>query len=280
VSLAGFGAAATPAALALAVGGGAGVTRDVGPAQLTGSISVLPLGVSLVGAVILAATLTTWQRVAGAAAAYGTGLVVLLFLPAGDLDIRVWPTLLGGVLWFAVVVGIRVAMWWVPPVRGVVTVLLGAAALATVVGAVTAIAGGARVLGTMVLAAPNLLCVAVTRGLGVPWRVRGPDLPLPTVDTGAWSPMATPGWPLAVVAAVVVVLVAVFAGWHGPWVTGLVFAAMALLGGASVELRAGPFDLDLGIGGDVLVAAGVGLAAGAVACLLVAAGRYWHRRLS
>lgn len=280
VSLAGFGAAATPATLALAVGGGAGVSQDVGPAQLTGSISVLPLGVSLVGAVILATTLTTWQRVAGAAIAYGTGLVVLLFLPAGELDIRVWPTLLGGVLWFAVVVAIRVAMWWLPRVRAVVTVFLGAAAVAIVVGALTAIAGGARVLGTMMLAAPNLLCVALTRGLGVPWEVHGPDLPLPTVDTGAWGPLAAPVWPLAVVAAVVVVLVALVSGWHAPWVTGLAFAAMALFGGAAVELRAGLFTIELGVGGDVLVAAGVGLAAGAVACLVAAAGRYWHRRLS
>lgn len=280
VSLAGFGAAATPAALALAVGGGVGIRRDVGPAQLDGSISVLPLGISLVGAVLLAVVLTTWRRVAGAAATYGAGLVVLLFLPAGELDVHGWTTLLGGVLWFAVVVGLRVAMWWEPRVRSVVVVLLGAAAVATVVGAVTAIAGGARVLGTMVLAGPNLLCVALTRGLGVPWSVRGPDLPLSTVDTGAWGPLAVPAWPLALVAAVVVVLVAVFAGWHAPWVTAVLFAALTLLGGAAVELRARFFTVSLGIAGDVLVAAGVGLASGAVACLLVAAGRYWHRRLS
>jgi hypothetical protein len=278
VSLAGFGAAATPAALALAVGGEVGVSQDVGPAQLTGSISVVPLGVSLVGAVVLAVALTTWQRVAGAAVAFGIGLVMLLFLPAGELAVRGWSTVLGGVVWFAVVVGLRVAMWWVPRVRAVITVLLGAAAVATVAGAVTAVAGGARVLGTMVLAAPNLLCVALTRGLGVPWEVLGPDLPLPTVDTGAWGPMAAPVWPLAAIAAVVVVLVAVVVGWHAPWVTAVGFAAMAGLGGAAVELRAGFFAIDIGVGGDVLVAAGVGLAAGAVASLIVGAGRYWHRR--
>jgi hypothetical protein len=53
---------------------------------------------------------------------------------------------------------------------------------------------------------------------------------------------------------------------------------MAGLGGAAVELRTGFFAIDIGVGGDVLVAAGVGLAAGAVASLIVGAGRYWHRR--
>jgi hypothetical protein len=140
------------------------------------------------------------------------------------------------------------------------------------------VAGGTRVLGTMVLAAPNLLCVALTRGLGVPWTVRGPDLPMPTVDTGGLGPLAAPMWPLAVLAAVVVVLVAVFAGWHTPWVTALCWGAMAWLGGADVELRAAFFGIELGVGGNVLAAAGVGLLAGLAACLLVEAVRYWHRQ--
>jgi hypothetical protein len=278
VALAGFGAAATPAAVALAVGGAAGVSQDLGPAELTGSISVLPLGVSLVGAVLLAATLTSWRRVAGAAAVFVGGLVVVPFLPAGQLSIRFWPTVLGGVLWLAVVLGVRVAMWWLPRVRPVVTVLLGAGGLAMVAGALAAVTGGARVLGTMVLAAPNLLCVALTRGLGVPWTVRAPDLPMRTVDTGGVGPLAAPLWPLAVIAAVVVVLVAVFAGWHTPWVTALCWGAMAWLGGADVELRTAFFGIELGVSGNVLVAAGTGLLAGVAACLLVQAVRYWHRQ--
>jgi len=277
-ALAGFGAAATPAAMALAVGGAAGISQDAGRAALTGSISVLPLGVSLVGAVLLAIVLTSWRRVAGAAAVFGAGLVVLPFLPAGQLSIRFWPTVLGGVLWLAVVLGVRVAMWWLPRVRPVVVVLLGAAGLATVVGALAAVAGGARVLGTMVLAAPNLLCVALTRGLRVPWTVHGPDLPMATVDTGGLGPLAAPTWPLTVIAAIVVVLVALFAGWHTPWVVALCWAAMAWLGGASVELRAAIFGIELGVGGNVLVAAGIGLLAGLAACLFVQAVRYWHRQ--
>jgi hypothetical protein len=282
VALAGFGAAATPAAVALAVGGGVDLTELAGPAAFGGSvsasISVVPLGVSLVGAVLLATALTTWYRVAGAAGVFLAGLHVLPFLPAGDLHVRFWPTLLGGALWLAVVLAVRVAMWWAPPVRRVVTVLLGVAGVTTVAGAAAALAGGARVLGTMMLAAPNLLCVALTRGVGVPWTARGPDVPVPTVDTGGLGPLDTPTWALTPLAAVVVVLVAVFAGRHTPWVTALCFAGMAALGGAEVELRAGFFGIELGVGGNVLAATGAGLLAGLAACLLVGGVRRWHRR--
>jgi hypothetical protein len=278
VALAGFGVAAAPAAVALAVGGSVGISGGRGAVELSGSISVFPLGVSLVGAVLLAAVLTSWHRVAGAAAVFLVGLVVLPFVPAGELSVRFWPTVSGGVVWLTVVLGVRVAMWWWRWVKGVVAVLLGAAALVTVVGGVAAVAGGARVLGTMVLAAPNLLCVGLTRGFGVPWTVAGPDLPIPTIDTGALGPMAVPVWPLAVVSAVVVVLVALFAGWHTPWVTTLLFGGMALVGGAVVRLRAGMFGIELGVSGDVLVAGGVGLLSGSAACLLVQGVRYWHRQ--
>jgi hypothetical protein len=275
-ALAGFGTATAPAAVALAVGGRAGIAQD----PVTGTISVLPLGISLVGAVLLTVVLTSWHRVAGATAVFVAGLVVLPLLPAGTLDIQYGPTLAGGLFWLVVVLGVRVAMWWVPAVRKVVLVLLGAAGVATVVGALASIAGGARVLGTMVLAAPNLLCVALTRGLGTAWTVHGPDLPMPTVDTGAVGPLAAPVWPLTVLAAVVVVLVAVFAGWHTPWVAAVCFGAMALLGGAHVDLRAVIFRIELGVGGNVLVAAGMGLLAGSAASLLVWSVRYWHRQRS
>jgi hypothetical protein len=277
-ALAGFGAAATPAAVALAVGGSAGISRDMGAAQVNGSISVLPLGVSLVGAVLLTALLTSWHRVAAAAAVFAAGLGVLPFLPAGQLDVQFWSTVLGGLFWLAVVLGIRVAMWWLPRVRRVVTVLLGAAGLALVVGAFASIAGGARVLGTMVLAAPDLLCVALTRGLGTPWTVHGPALPVATVDTGDLGPIAAPVWPLVVLAAAVVVLVAVAAGWHAPWVAALCFGGMAVLGGANVAFHAGFFDIELGVRGNVLVAAFAGLLAGSAAGLLVQGVRHWHRR--
>jgi hypothetical protein len=147
-----------------------------------------------------------------------------------------------------------------------------------VIGALAAIGGGAKVLGTMVLAAPNLLCVALTRGLGVPWTVRGPDLPMPTVDTGALGPMAAPLWPLTASAVIVSVLIAVFASWHTPWVTALCYAAMAWFGGANVEFRAAFFSIELGVRGNVLIAAGMGLLAGLGACLLVQGVRYWHRQ--
>jgi hypothetical protein len=273
-ALAGFGAASAPAAVALAVGGSAGIHQDV----LSGSISVLPLGVSLVGAVLLATTLTSLSRVAGAATVFLVGLVVLPFLPAGELDVRFEPTVFGGVVWLTLVLGVRVAMWWLPGVRKVVAVLLGAAGVASIVGAVASVSGGARMLGTMVLAAPNLLCVALTRGLGTPWTVVGPDLPLPSVEIGGLGPIAAPVWPLVTAAAVVVVLVAVFAGWHTPWVTALCFGGMAAVGGANVEFRAAMFAVELGVAGNVLVAAGTGLLAGLVACLLVQGVRYWHRQ--
>lgn len=279
-ALAGFGAGSAPAAVALAVGGAAGITQDLGPAAITGSITVLPLGVSLVGAVLLAVGLTSWHRVAGAAAVFVAGLVVLPSLPAGDLDVQFGPTFAGGLVWLVVVLGVRVVMWWFPRARKVVLVLLGAAGVATVAGAFASIAGGARMLGTMVLAAPNLLCVALTRGLGTPWTVRGPDLPMPTVDTGGLGPLGAPVWPLTVLAAVVVVLVAVFAGWHTPWVAAVAFGGMALFGGADVDLRAAFFRIELGVGGNVLVAAGTGLVAGSAACLCVWSVRYWHRQRS
>jgi hypothetical protein len=274
VSLLGLGAAATPAAVALAVGGSAGVSQDL----LTGSISVLPLGVSLLGAILFATVLTSWLRVAGAAGVFVAGLLALPFLPAGQLDVRFWPTVTGGVGWLVVIVGLRVATWWFPRVRRVLAVLMGAGGFAIVLGAVLSISGGARMLGTMVLAGPNLLCVALTRGLGVPWQVHGPDLPLPTIETGDFGPLALPVWPLVVLAAVLVGLVAVFAGWHTPWVTAVCFAVMAWFGGATLDIAAGPFRIELGVSGDVLVAAGVGLLAGSVACLLVEAARYWHRQ--
>ncbi|MCT2585452.1 hypothetical protein [Actinophytocola gossypii] len=278
VTTLGLGAAATPAAVALAVGGSVGVTEDLGPATLSGSVHVLPLGVSLVGAVLLAAVLTTWPRLAGASAVVVAGLVALPFLPAGDLDVLPWSTQLGGLAWLVVVVGTRVAMWWFPWVRRVVTVFLGAAALATLIGVVASVAGGARVLGTMVLAAPNLLCVALTRGLGVPWETRGPDLPLPTIDTGGLGPLAVPVWPLTAVAVVVLVLVAVFAGRHAPWVAAVCLAGMVVVGGAAVRLSAGFFAVELGVAGNALAAAAAGLGGGLVAWLLVQGVRYWHRR--
>jgi hypothetical protein len=274
VTLLGLGAAATPAAVALAVGGSAGLSQDL----VTGSVSVLPLGVSLLGALLFATALTSWPRVAGAAAVFVAGLCALPFLPAGQLDVRFWPTVGGGVGWLAVVVGLRVATWWFPRVRRVLVVIMGAGGFSIVLGAVLSISGGARMLGTMVLAGPNLLCVALTRGLGVPWQVQGPDLPLPTIETGDFGPLALPVWPLAVLAAVVIGLVAVFSRWHAPWVTALCFAAMAGFGGAALDVAAGPFRIELGVSGDVLVAAGAGLVAGLVACLLVAAAGYWHRQ--
>jgi hypothetical protein len=277
-ALAGFGAGSAPAAVALALGGKVGITQNAGPMAVSGSISVLPLGVSLVGAVLLTVKLTSWHRIAGAAAVHLAGLVVLPFLPAGELDIRFWPTILGGLVWLVVVVGVRVAMWRVPRVRSVVLVLLGAAGVASVVGALAAIGGGARVLGTMVLAAPNLLFVALTRGLGTPWTVHGPNLPLPTVETGGLGPIAAPLWPLVVVTAVVLVLIALFAGWHTPWVAGVCFGAMAVLGGAAVEFRAAVFGIELGVDGNVFVAGGMGVLGGLAACLLVQGVRYWHRQ--
>ncbi|MGC7098692.1 hypothetical protein ACPZ19_28815 [Amycolatopsis lurida] len=265
VTLLGLGGATTPAALALAVSGSA----DLGP----GTISLLPLGVSLIGAVLLAVALTTWERVASAAAVFVAGLVVLAVLP----DVRLVPTLLGGLTWLAVVLGVRVACWRWSWVRNVAVVLLSTAGVAMLAGAVLSFAGGTRMLGTMLLAAPNLLCVALTRGLGVPWELSGPPLPMAIVETGGFGPLDQPLWPLAVLAVVVTVLVAVFARWHAPWVMALCWAAMAWFGGARVELHR-LFRIELGITGDVLVAAGTGLAAGLVACLLVEGARHWHRQ--
>lgn len=252
VTLLGLGT--TPAALALAVGGSA----DLGPA----SISLLPLGISLIGAVLLTVGLTNWEQAASAAAVFVAGLLVLAFLP----EVRLLPTLVGGLIWLATSLGVRVASWRWPWVRNVALVLVSAAALATLAGAV--LAGGTRMLGTMLIAAPNLLCVALTRGLGVPWEMTGP---MPLVDTGGFGPLDQPLWPLAIVVAL---LVAVFARWHAPWVMALCCAAMAWLGGVRVEL----FRFELGITGDVLIAAAAGLAAGLVACLLVEGARHWHRQ--
>ncbi|MDI5975089.1 hypothetical protein [Amycolatopsis magusensis] len=268
VGLLGLGGTAAPAAVALAVGG----SVELGE-RVTGSISLLPLGVSLVGAVLLTIVLTNWQRVAGAVAVFAAGLIVLPFLPAGQFDVG--PPF-GAIPWLVAVVGVRVAMWRLPWVRRVALVLVGAAGAAMATGVVVSFTGGTKMLGTMLLAAPNLLAVALTRGFGVPWELAGPNLPLPTIETGGLGPLEQPLWPLAVLATAVVVLIAVFARWHAPWVTALCWAVMAWLGGAQLSLRAGPFPISLGLTGDVFIAAGVGLAAGSVACLLVAGARQWQ----
>jgi hypothetical protein len=281
VSLLGLGTGSTPAALALAVGGAVDVELGAFGVRVDGVVDLMPLGISLLGAVLLAAPLRTRRQAAGAAATFGAGLLVVAALPAGQLDVRFWATLLGGVLWLGVVLGIRVLTWVEPTVRTVVTGLLAATGAAMAVGTVAAAVGGIRVLGTILLGGPNLLFVALTRGLGAPWTTETTRLPLARVDAGHLQPLDAPLWPLTVLAVLVVAIAAARSRtvWVAVGTVGVAFGGMAWLAGVEVAVHAQArgrtvIDATVAVTGSGWLAAGVAAAVG----LFVAGARNWHRR--
>ncbi|MEU0533185.1 streptophobe family protein [Amycolatopsis tolypomycina] len=290
----------TAAAVALAVGGSveAGAVPAGGlPVVVRGSLDVVPLGVSLAGAVVLGALLLRrredgWLvRGAVAAVALPAGLAVIalaargtLSLPervttrgalSGGLDagfsVAVGPTVAGAAVGTLVVVGacrfpsvatgLRAARW---PAAGVAGLCL-AAAFAF---------GGAVAAGGVLLALPQLVCGAVVLGLGVPWTVT-PESALPVF----------PGGPLLGLSALVLLgaCVAVRSRRAGPplrraaglavrfgTATGAVLAVGTLLSQASADVTVRAFGLSLPVfaarlTANPLLALVAGLAGGAVA---------------
>ncbi|MQA11004.1 MAG: hypothetical protein GEU98_21100 [Pseudonocardiaceae bacterium] len=332
------------AALALAVGGSVSLDGAAGPAtrggdglpvQIGGDLGVMPLGVSVCGAVVFAGALLIPLRARPAppslAARAATALVTfhvcllvafLVWRPVGgtlSVAVDIPRTVLGGSVWTLIVLGLCALSHRVPvparlapardASRAVVGVLLITVCLGMLVGVIAGTFGGARVLGTMLLGAPNLVVIALTRGLGVPWSAhtetsglleklppgRMPDLfsAGANVDPGALRPLEARLWPLALVAGVLLVLCA----WRMPreggrpvaraaWLAGalaVTFAGITELAGISVHLSAGVagfdlFGLRLGISGNALLAAAYGAVGGFVASLLTGAARSWHCR--
>ncbi|WP_033263488.1 hypothetical protein [Amycolatopsis vancoresmycina] len=228
--------ALTAAVVTLAVGGPAEVAAVPAagfPVAVRGSLHVLPLGVSLAGAVVLGRLLLRRREggllVRGAAAAValplGVGAIALaahgkLALPegvatggcarsggsprlpvSGALDagfsVSAGPAMAGAVAGTVLVLG---ACWGIArypaPTRTV-------RAVGWLAGGVTALcltlawaAGGPAAAGAVLLALPQLVSGVLLLGLGVPWTVTTSGL-LPC------APHLTPGGPAAWVAAVV-----------------------------------------------------------------------------
>ncbi len=206
--------ALTAAAVALAAGGSAeaGATPAGGlPIAVRGGLEVLPLGVSLAGAVVLGSLLLR-RREAGvlvrgavAAVALSVGLAVIALFARGTLtmpdgvtaggaggcgraagparlplsgrfdagfSVAVGPAVVGAVAGALAVVGV---CWLVTRFTAVATGLRAArwpAAGLAVLGLTVAWAfGGAAAAGGVLLALPQLVCGAVLLGLGVPWTI-------------------------------------------------------------------------------------------------------------
>jgi hypothetical protein len=232
----------TAAAVALAAGGSAeaGAVPAGGlPVTVRGGLEVMPLGISLAGAVVLGALLLRHReagllvRGAVAAGALSAGLAVIALLARGALampdgaaaggagscgraagparlplsgrfdagfSVAVGPVVAGAVAGSLVVVG---ACWLVTRFPSVATALRAArwpvAGLAVLGVAAAWIFGGTAAAGGVLLALPQLVCGAVLLGLGVPWTIS---------SSGAFSCAlhavpVSPGGPLLGLSAVV-----------------------------------------------------------------------------
>lgn len=200
--------APTVATLALAGGGAvdvAGVPAEGARlgASVHGAIHVVPLGVSLTGALVLAAllrrhapsllSLVTTMIAAPPAFALpalaGHGRLTIA-APCGlggcrsalggitvDYHADVCRTALGGLVWTLVVLAltllssrhVRLPEWVRPAVTTSVAVLLCAALAVVVAGLVVAVGNGRRTAGAALLAGPNVAFAGLSAGLGVPW---------------------------------------------------------------------------------------------------------------
>jgi hypothetical protein len=290
--LLGLDANATWTVLALAVGGSAKLSMPLPAGRIAAGaeLQVIPLGVSVLGAVVLLAVVLLVRRpvdqrelVIRAGAAATTFLVLFAASLALDPRVDAVRTLAGLLVWVLVVAGLGL-LCQVRAIRSVFVVLLVTMGAAMAAGAVAAIWGGARVLGAALLAGPNLVLIAFTRGLGVSWSVDTPvKLPI-RLDSGQLGSLTANRWPLSVFAVVLVLLCALFAARDrsgGPF-AGLVVAVLvpfaAGFAGASARIRLGPFGLGIGVRGELLPALGIGLVAGIATSLLVVGVRTWQGR--
>ncbi|RSM47389.1 hypothetical protein DMA12_09205 [Amycolatopsis balhimycina DSM 5908] len=286
----GFGAL-TAAVVALAAGGTAEVgAAPAGglPVVVRGDLHLLPLGVSLAGAAVLAGVLLRRREngllVRGAAAAAGLAMGLSAFafaargklalpgsvttagcvrngvsprLPgSGGLDagfsVAAGPAVAGAVAGTVVVVGTCLLGTRFPVVTSSLRALRWpAAGLAVLCLAAAWIFGGAPAAAVVLLALPQLVCGAVTLGLGVPWTTTG---------LLSCAPDLSPGGPASWVAAAVLLACGVAARSRRPGdplrravasavrlgpVVGAVIAVVTLLSRASVDITVSAFGLSL-----------------------------------
>jgi hypothetical protein len=230
-------AALTATVVALAVGGSADVVAVPAgglPVTVRGAIDVMPLGVSLVGAVVLGAVLLRHGRdglpvrATAAAVAVPVGMAMISLLAKGNLALQspggggsacgagagsrfggavdagfsagLVPAVAAAAVWALVVVGMCALAVRFP------VVATGLRAVATVLGVITAgclivagVFGGAAAAGGVLLVLPQVASGVLLLGLGVPWTVTSGGVLSCALD-GA-QPLS-PGGPLTWVAAV------------------------------------------------------------------------------
>ncbi|WP_410567036.1 streptophobe family protein [Amycolatopsis sp. cmx-4-61] len=224
--------ALTAAAVSLAVGGSADVGADPAsalPLTVHGSLHLLPLGVSLVGAVVLGRLLLRRReegllvRGAVAAVAFPVALSGFTFaargrlsVPAGvttgacvrtggaprlpvsgEFSVAAGPTVLGAVVWVLVVVGVCVLITRFPCSTSNSRALWWLAGGGTALCFVVAWAfGGATAAGAVLLVLPQLVSGVLVLGLGVPWTAG-------TTGLLSCAPHLAPGGPASWVAVAV-----------------------------------------------------------------------------
>ncbi|GLY40127.1 hypothetical protein Amsp01_061500 [Amycolatopsis sp. NBRC 101858] len=232
----------TPAVVALAVGAPVDVEAVPAaglPVALHGDLHGIPLGVSLVGAVVLGLLLHRRDgellvRGAVAAAAFSAGMAVIALLAKGNLalpegtgglrgcvstgpriplpgrldagfSVAVGPAVLGAAILALAVVGVCWLMTRFPSVATGFRALRWPAAGLAVVCFVAAWAfGGAAAAGGVLLVLPQLVTGAVLLGLGVPWMV---DPALPCVPAfGSFTPGLWVSGALLLVSVIVLVV--------------------------------------------------------------------------
>lgn len=202
-------AALTATVVALAVGGSADVVAVPAgglPVTVRGAIDVMPLGVSLAGAVVLGAVLLRHGRdglpvrAAAAAVAVPAGMAVISLLAKGNLTLRSSggggsacgagagsrfggaidagfsvasvPAAVAAAVWALVVAGMCALAVRFP------VVATGLRSAATVSGVLTVgclivagVFGGAAAAGGVLLVLPQVVSGVLLLGLGVPWTV-------------------------------------------------------------------------------------------------------------
>lgn len=224
--------ALTAAAVAAAAGGSAevGAVPAGGlPVAVRGGLDVVPLGVSVVGAVVLGALLRRrradgWLvRGAAAVVALAAALAVIALFARGALTIPgggtvggaggcgraprlplsggfaagfavpVGPTVLGALAGSLAVVGLcRLATRLPAVATSLRAARWPAAGLAGLCLAAAWTFGGAAAAGGVLLALPQLVCAAVLLGLGVPWTISssgGFSCAVPAVPVSPGGPL-------------------------------------------------------------------------------------------
>lgn len=274
----------TAAGVALAFGVAADVhAAGAGrlPVAVRGTVDVMPLGVSLAGAVVLGVLLvrrgsrglpvrSVVAVVAVPASAAVTARLargtVALHLPRrpealeAGFSVAAGPAVAAAAAWVLTVVAVCWLAVRFPAVAAALRGLLWALGGLTVVCLLAAwVIGGAMAAGAVVLALPLAVCGALVLGFGVPWTVRSDGILSRVLDTAAPVP---PRVLMMVVAGAALLACAFVAALRtgrpgGPWrrATGLavrlapvvaaVLVAVSLLGRMSVRLGADAYGFSL-----------------------------------